>query len=59
MSATKQQQFFVAKAQKEHTLYYWQPSKALVQAGFKTKVPLGKVLATALSDAEELKPKGR
>ena len=56
MSATKRPQFFVAKAQKEHTLYYWQPSKALVQAGFKT-VPLGKVLATALSDAEELNRK--
>jgi hypothetical protein len=46
----------VAKAQKKHTLYYWQPSAGLRRLGWST-VPLGKDEATAIKGAEALNAK--
>jgi hypothetical protein len=46
----------VAKPQKQHTLFYWQPSAGLKRSGYKT-VPLGKDEAAAIKQAEVINAK--
>jgi hypothetical protein len=46
----------VAKPQKKHTLYYWQPSTGLKRSGYKT-VPLGTDEAAAIQGAEAINAK--
>jgi hypothetical protein len=48
--------YYVEKRQQKGTLFYWQPSKSLLRAGFKT-VPLSRDRAEAIKQAEALNTK--
>jgi integrase len=54
--AQKKPRHFVEKPQKDYSLYYWQPSKGLRRAGFKT-VSLGREREQALAKTEVINRK--